>query len=307
MDLARSLAERMVYDYNRNPYGFSEEQGQQIARFAAAYGLDFKPESKGLKKFFYNLVNTGTLGALSLAMDAPRETGEEYGFGSTGGKIAGGLGGALGLISPIGIGGMVGRAGLRGAARLAPELAGIVKGSKGLEKAARWGATGAGIGGVANAIGDPLGAPSGAFYGGVGGAALSGIMPAINRFRNLRPESIEGGVRTGNQVGRANVKRSGQQELFDTPTVDGGMGAMGNLWAYAKARARSGLGRATNRTPEDIRNAAINLGKQGREGTKAAIQRMKSEVDSRRWFKGNPIDEREFHGYTVNFDNPYWY
>ena len=47
-DLARQLATRMVYDYNRNPYGFSEEQGRQVARFAAIYGLDFKPESKGL-------------------------------------------------------------------------------------------------------------------------------------------------------------------------------------------------------------------------------------------------------------------
>ena len=85
------------------------------------------------------------------------------------------------------------------------------------------------------------------------------------------------------------------------------MGAIGNLWAYAKERGRSGLGRVTNRTPEDIRNSVINLGKQGRESTKAAIQRMKSEKDSRTWFKGNAIDEREFHGYTVNYDNPYWY
>ena len=52
-----------------------------------------------------------------------------------------------------------------------------------------------------------------------------------------------------------------------------------------------------NRSPEDIRNAIQNLGKQGRESSKAAIQRMKSEMDSRRWFKGNPIDERDYYGY----------
>ena len=290
-NIAYGLAERMVYDYNRNPYGFSDEQGQQIARIAAAYGLDFKPESKFLKKFFYNLVNTGTLGALSLAMDAPRETGAQYGFGTKLGK-AGTFAGTLGgMVTPIGAGAALGKMALRGASKMAPTLSGITKARPGLTRAAQWGATGAGVGAATGAIGDPLGAPERAFYGGLTGAALSPIGGAISRFRN-RPESIEGGAKFGNNAGSPNVKNIDQLDLFETPVAPGNTGAYGSIFSDAVQRAKNVF---NNRTLEDVRNAASNLKTQTVEGTKAAIARLKSELDSRRYFRGSPVDELDYY------------
>ena len=307
-DLAQRLAERMVYDYNRNPYGFSEDQGQQIARFAAIYGLDFKPESKGLKKFFYNLVNTGSLGALSLAMDAPRETGEEYGFGTTAGKVGGTLGSLGGMVTPLGVGGMIGGAALKGAARLAPGLAKSVKARPVLENAARWAGTGAGIGAAHDIIGDPSGLADRATTGAMLGGALGGIGGAISRFR--RPEAFN---MYGNEVPLLgtrlpNVIYAGGQPQYRLP-----QGRIPQL-PPARVPRQRGLPSPTanmqvagapinlgGRLPymsddmESITNAIRNARGQQREGLKAAVNRMKSESDMTRYMKGNPVDDMAYN------------
>ena len=307
-DLARSLAERMVYDYNRNPYGFSFNQGQQIARFAAIYGLDFKPESKGLKKFFYNLVNTGSLGALGLAMDAPRETGEEYGFGTTRGKIGGALGSLGGMATPIGIGGMLGGAALKGAAKLAPAAAKAVKARPVLEQATRWGATGAGIGGTHDLIGDPSGLADRATTGAMFGGGLGAIGGAISRFR--RPEAFN---LYGNQVpkleahpevmimrGQMNkalpqgpsipqLPMGGAPRRMGLPSPNQGMQVAG------RPISLGGKSPYMNDDMESIVNAIRNARGQQRYGLKAAVNRMKSENDMARLMKGNPVDDMAFN------------
>ena len=45
---------RLVDPISNQPMFIRNDITPQIARIAAGYGLDFKPESKGLKKFFYN-------------------------------------------------------------------------------------------------------------------------------------------------------------------------------------------------------------------------------------------------------------
>lgn len=307
-DLARQLAERMVFDYNRNPYGFSEEQGQNIARFAAIYNLDFKPESKGLKKFFYNLVNTGSLGALGLAMDAPRETGEEYGFGTTAGKIGGGLGSLGGMVTPMGIGGMIGGAALKGAARLAPGMAKAVKARPALESAARWGATGAGIGAAHNMIGDPSGIADRAMTGGMIGGALGGIGGAISRFK--RPEAFN---MYGNEVPKLgtrlpNVIRADGQPQYrlpqakvpnhkrmglPSPQVSGNPINLGGKLPYMSDDM------------ESITNAIRNSRGQQQQGFKAAVNRFKSE-DNMRYMKGNAVDDQAYMRTPATFSDPYY-
>lgn len=309
-DMARSLAERMVYDYNRNPYGFSEEQGQNIARFAAAYNLEFKPESKALKKFFYNLVNTGTLGALSLAMDAPRETGEQYGFGTTSGKIAGGLGSLGGMITPLGVGGALGKMGLKGAAKIAPEYAS--KMGSGLRATAQGAGYGAGIGAAHNLIGDPSGVADRAMTGAMFGGAIGGIGGAINRFR--RPEAFN---MYGNEVPPLlgtrlpNVIYASGQPLKALPSGQVPQLGQGSPIALqGRVPRRMGLpspnmqvsGNPINlggKLPymsddmESITNAIRNARGQQQQGYKAAINRFKSE-DNMRYMKGNPVDDQAY-------------
>ena len=317
-DMAQSLAERMVYDYNRNPYGFSEEQGQNIARFAAAYNLEFKPESKALKKFFYNLVNTGTLGALSLGMDAPRETGEEYGFGTTSGKIAGGLGSLGGMVTPLGVGGALGKMGLKGAAKMAPEYAS--KMGSGLRATAQGAGYGAGIGAAHNLIGDPSGVADRATTGAMFGGALGGIGGAISRFK--RPEAFN---MYGNEVPKLGSYGGASGPPINVPPAGFGAGQLGQgtpiaLQASSRVPKRMGLpspqvaGNPINlggRLPymsddmESITNAIRNARGQQQQGYKAAINRFKSE-DNMRYMKGNPVDDQAYMRTPSTFSDPYY-
>ena len=185
--MASQMANKLVNDYNNNPHAFSEEQGQSVAYLAARYGLNFHPESKGLKKFFFNLTNTATFGALGgLGVEAPREVGEEYGFGSATGKVGEFLGSAGGFIVPGAAGMKLGQAGLRGASKLAPGLAKKTAASPRLQSAVRGAAGGGAAFGLSDMLGDPSSIPENIAYGAAGGAVLGAVAPSL--FKYTRPE-----------------------------------------------------------------------------------------------------------------------
>ena len=57
-------AKQIVFGYNENPKDYTDEQAEQIALVAAQLGLPFRPESKALQKFFFDLVDNMAFGAL---------------------------------------------------------------------------------------------------------------------------------------------------------------------------------------------------------------------------------------------------
>ena len=97
MDPVRQ-AKQLVFGYNENPENFTDEQAERIAHVAARLGLPFRPESKALKKFFFDLVDNMTFGALPDDM-RPVSRGEKI-YGETKGeKLASNLA-VLGLLAP---------------------------------------------------------------------------------------------------------------------------------------------------------------------------------------------------------------
>ena len=110
-------AKRLVFGYNENPKNFTDEQAEQIAFIAAQLGLPFRPESKALQKFFFDVVDNISFGLLP-EDQRPRSRGESV-FGETKSeKLAKNLA-LIGLAVP----GMAGaKLATRGAKALKPRL-----------------------------------------------------------------------------------------------------------------------------------------------------------------------------------------
>ena len=304
---AEQMAEDLVNSYNRNPHQFDEDQGRNIAYLAARYNLDFKPESKALKKFAYALANSASLGGLSLAMDAPTEVGEEYGFGSTGGKIAGGLGELAGFAVPLAGGVKLAKAGLKGLSRLAPSAAKRVSGTDALSGAVQGAATGAGAMGLSNALGDPSGIMEDAAYGAVGGATLGAL---ASRFRS-RPETFNmygnevpkiGNMGPyGNRVygsGSPINMGSGQAQLGQGGANQLPMGRVPREWRMPQGEPISSgkpinLGQGTpphmTAEMEAVVNAIRNLRGQANFGNRVGRSRVKSAQDNLNIYGGDLV------------------
>ena len=47
-------AKYLVYQYNEDPKKYTDSEAEKIALIAAKMGLPFKPESKAIKKFFFD-------------------------------------------------------------------------------------------------------------------------------------------------------------------------------------------------------------------------------------------------------------
>lgn len=97
-DIIQSLAD----EYHSNPDAFSPEQGEQIATIAFEAGIPFRPETKKLAKFGFDMADTALFGMLPDQW-RPRRDGEDLYGESKGEQIAGGAGTLLGLI-PAGLG-----------------------------------------------------------------------------------------------------------------------------------------------------------------------------------------------------------
>jgi len=116
-DIIQSLAD----EYHSNPDAFSPEQGEQIATIAFEAGVPFRPETKKLAKFGFDMADTALFGMLPDQW-RPRRDGEDLYGESEGEKIAGGAGSLLGLV-PAGFGaGALIKKGFKGAKNLAGKV-----------------------------------------------------------------------------------------------------------------------------------------------------------------------------------------
>ena len=112
-------AKQIVFGYNENPKDYTDEQAEQIALVAAQLGLPFRPESKALQKFFFDLVDNMAFGALPDDM-RPTSRGESV-FGETKTERAASALSLLGLALPGAVGASVARTGARALAKRLPQ------------------------------------------------------------------------------------------------------------------------------------------------------------------------------------------
>lgn len=93
------MAKNLVEDYNKDPDKFDENQAKKIAQIAFHYEIEFKPKTKAMKKFLFDMADTAVLGLIPNEM-RPETVGEDLFGESTGEKFAGGAGTILGLVHP---------------------------------------------------------------------------------------------------------------------------------------------------------------------------------------------------------------
>ena len=183
-------AKQMVFGYNENPENFTDEQAERIAHIAAKLGLPFRPESKALKKFFFDLVDNMTFGALPDDM-RPVSRGQSV-YGETKGEKTASNLALLGLLVPGAAGAKAGAAGARAIMkRLPTKTQEIVKRSQRASNAIGGAASFGGATAAMNLLEDPMGAPERAFAGAALGGALgtAGLlkyaMPTNNRLESI--------------------------------------------------------------------------------------------------------------------------
>ena len=178
-------AKQLVFGYNQNPKDYSDEQAERIAHIAAKLGLPFRPESKALKKFFFDLVDNATFGMLPNEM-RPVSRGQSI-YGETKGeKLASNLA-LLGLLAPGAVGAKVGAAGAKAMVKRLPTktqqiLSRSNRASSALQGAGRLGGATAAM----DLLEDPMGAPERAFAG----AALGGMLGGAGLLKYTNPQQL---------------------------------------------------------------------------------------------------------------------
>tara|TARA_X000001388_G_C2234515_1_gene124702 strand:+ start:864 stop:1910 length:1047 start_codon:yes stop_codon:yes gene_type:complete len=195
---------RAVFKYNANPNKFTDNEAESIAKVAQMLGLPFKPESKALQKFFFDLADTALLGLLP-EDQRPKSRGEDI-FGETRGERASSLiANIVGLLSPgaagVTIGGKIAPKLVEAASKsnlgLAKQFSRTMKGLKKddlgnfivdeaakkrglqLQSAFQLGTEGAVVAGLTNILEDPLGTPGRAITGAALGGTLGAIAPSL--------------------------------------------------------------------------------------------------------------------------------
>ena len=120
-------AEQLVRDYNKGDYKWMQDKDKEmVASIAAQYGLDFRAQSKPLRKALFDFADMATFGLLPDEW-RPTTIGEEYGFESGADRFAGGIGSLGGLLTPWGGPGLL----MRGAGKGARAAKAWWKGGKG--------------------------------------------------------------------------------------------------------------------------------------------------------------------------------
>jgi len=95
-------AQKLLAKYNSGDYKWMmDKDKERVASIAAQYGLDFKADSKPVRKALFDFADMATFG---LVPDKWRPTtiGEEYGFESGMDKVAGAAGSLGGIFTPYG-------------------------------------------------------------------------------------------------------------------------------------------------------------------------------------------------------------
>ena len=201
-------AKQLVFGYNQNPKDYSDEQAERIAHIAAKLGLPFRPESKALKKFFFDLVDNATFGMLPNEM-RPVSRGQSV-YGETKGEKTASNLALLGLLVPGAAGAKAGAAGARAIMKRLPTKTQDIlnkanRGSKPLTRAGQFGGSLAAL----DLLEDPMGAPERAFAGAALGGAIGGAgllryaqLPTQNRMAAIMrdPMGLRGIGNIGIQI-----------------------------------------------------------------------------------------------------------
>jgi len=166
-------AKYLVYQYNEDPKKYTDSEAEKIALIAAKMGLPFKPESKAIKKFFFDLVDNLAFGALPEEW-RPESRGESV-FGETKAEKVAGLLSLAGLAVPFAAGASLGFKGAKaGLSKLPKKTKDIIGASdKRLQSVLQAGRVGGGMA-LMNLLEDPAGVPSRLASGALLGGALGG-------------------------------------------------------------------------------------------------------------------------------------
>jgi hypothetical protein len=125
-----SIISTLVDSYHANPDRFSEDQAERLATIAFESGVEFRPETKKLKKFAFDLADTATFGMIPNAW-RPERVGQDLYGESAGEDVSGALGTLLGLV-PAGLGaGALIKGGFKGAKNLVGKAFGKKAGGSG--------------------------------------------------------------------------------------------------------------------------------------------------------------------------------
>ena len=156
-------AKQIVFGYNENPKDFTDDQAEQVALIAAKLGLPFRPESKALQKFFFDLADNLAFGALPNDM-RPTSRGESV-FGETKKEKTAGALSLIGLALPGAVGASIAGTGARALAKRLPQAAQDAV-SKSLATRLAGGL------GAMNIAEDPMGTPGRALTGALVGGGI---------------------------------------------------------------------------------------------------------------------------------------
>jgi hypothetical protein len=169
-------AKQIVFGYNENPKEYTDTQAEQIAMIAAQLGLPFRPESKALQKFFFDLADNLAFGALPNEM-RPTSRGESV-FGETKKERAAGALSLLGLALPGAVGASVARTGAKALAKRLPQKTQDALKRINTNRSLEFAVSGAGGLGAVDILEDPAGTPDRALAGALlgGGLGLAGGM-----------------------------------------------------------------------------------------------------------------------------------
>ena len=178
---AQERAQQLVYQYNNNPKDYTDDQAKKIAFLASQLGLPFRPESKALSKFFFDLTDKALFGLLPDS-SRPKSRGEEY-FGETSGEKVAGTLSTIGYLAPLALGAAAVNPLASTAARLLPTSArNTVLANPRLNEALRGAAGGAAGFSLMDLAEDPLGTPGRALQGGLFGGLAGGVFPQSHIF-----------------------------------------------------------------------------------------------------------------------------
>ena len=111
-------AQQLLARYNSGDHNWMMDKDKEmVASIAAQYGLDFKADSKPIRKALFDFADMATFGLLPNKW-RPTTIGEEYGFVSGADKMAGAAGTVGGLFTPYGGPGFLMRQAVRGGRNL---------------------------------------------------------------------------------------------------------------------------------------------------------------------------------------------
>ena len=197
-------AKYLVYQYNEDPKKYTDSEAEKIALIAAKMGLPFKPESKAIKKFFFDLVDNLAFGALPEDW-RPKSRGESI-YGETKAEKVAGLLSLAGLAVPFAAGAKLGttvvKAGLKKLPRKTKQIIGAS--DRALQGTLQAGRVGGGMA-LMNILEDPAGVPSRLASGALLGGALGGAGLLKSAYRTEIGFPAAGEIRGGIVYGPGEV------------------------------------------------------------------------------------------------------